>query len=503
MNNTTNRIFRTAGVAAAVAVLSLAGGYLGARLAATDAPVAIGAVGELPESRAMPASFDTPEGADVSYAFQSRFRQVAADTLPVVVEVNTLNTVTQRVPANPFSFLFGESPKQGERTREYQQRGLGSGVLVARDRDQVFVLTNNHVAGEADEIEVVLNDGRSYRAELVGSDELLDLALVSFSTDEEIPIARLGNAESLEIGDWVFAVGNPLGFQSSVTAGIVSAKERSVTPRSGMSGVTSYIQTDASINQGNSGGALVNLDGEVVGINTWIASRSGGSDGIGFAIPINIAQRAVADFIERGEVAYSWLGVMTGDAPEELRSDLGAANRQGAFVHGVYQDSPAERAGLAPGDLVVRIGTTTIESSADLVRTIAALPPGADTPIAVMRDGEERTLSVETSLRDTEGAPTARELWPGVSVLPVTDQLRQNLQLERDTNGVVVAGVTEGSVAAGSGLRRGDVIVAVNGSAVDSAAEFYAALRETEDELQFRVLRDGNTVILGFLRPVA
>ena len=352
MKHSLTSILRYGGLAVAVLALSVGGGFVGAGLAGSNESVTIGA-GSAPAQPASvsptPASMNvSTDSENVSRAFQDQFRTVAAATLPVVVEINTVSTVTREVPTNPFSFFFGQPGQKGPQEQQYQQRGLGSGVMVARDRDTVYVLTNNHVAGEADEIEVVLSDGRKYTGSLVGTDDLMDLALVSFQTQDDIPIAQLGDSSSLEIGDWVFAVGNPLGFQSSVTAGIVSAKERSVTPQSGISGITSYIQTDAAINQGNSGGALVNLEGQVVGINTWIASRSGGSDGIGFAIPINMAQRAITDFIERGEVAYSWLGVMTGDPSDALRTDLGAPDSGGAFVYGVYDNSPAAEGGIQP-----------------------------------------------------------------------------------------------------------------------------------------------------------
>ncbi len=470
----------------------------------TDSPSsqATPATSESVGATVTPAAMTVTGDVDVSHAFQERFRAVAASTLPVVVEINTVNTVTQTVPSNPFSFFFGQ-PDQGSRQREYQQRGLGSGVLVARDGDTVYVLTNNHVAGEADEIEIVLNDGRTYSGELVGTDELVDLALVAFETAEEVPIAQLGDSAGLEIGDWVlFAVGNPLGFESSVTAGIVSAKERAVSPQSGLSGVTSYIQTDASINQGNSGGALVNLDGEVVGINTWIASRSGGSDGIGFAIPISMAQRAVRDFLERGEVAYSWLGVTTGEPTDALRADLGAEGESGAIVFGVYEDSPAHDAGLLPGDIVVSVAGDEVTDGGDLVRAVAALPPGEDAAITVVRDGQSVTLHVETSVRDADAGSDRDRLWPGLAVHPITDEIRSRLDLSRRTDGVVVAAVTENTPAAGSGIRQGDVITAVNGSRVESASEFYSALADVDErEVQFRVLRGGNTVILGFVRP--
>jgi serine protease Do len=380
---------------------------------------------------------------------------------------------------------------------------MGSGVIVARDGSTVYVLTNHHVAGEAEEIDVVLHDDRTYDGTIVGSDELMDLALVSFQTDEEVPIAPLGDSDSLKPGDWVFAVGNPLGFQSTITAGIVSATARAAQAGTGMSGITDYIQTDAAINRGNSGGALVNLNGEVVGINTWIASQTGGSIGLGFAIPINNARRAITDFLTEGEVAYSWLGVQIGTLGEELAEALGIEEAGGAFVSGVYEDSPADQSGILPGDVIVGIGDREIDSSNTLVRTVANLEPGGENTFVILREGERITVDVRTGRRTAESG-TEAPVWPGISVTPLTDSIREQLELSRRANGVVIAGVASNSPASDSGLRPGDTVIAVNGESVGSLAEFYAELNATSsDEVQFRIIREGRQIILGFVRPNA
>lgn len=503
------KVVRIAVLSVLVVALSVGGGYLGSHLAsATPTTVVAQTTGHVDggSSYAMPAHMSTVEGdQDVSRAFQERFRQVAANTLPVVVELNVVSTVTQQVPANPFQFFFGpQGSQETPQERQYQQRGLGSGVMVGKNDDTVYVLTNNHVVGDADEIEVVLNDGRSYTGNLVGTDALTDLALVSFETSEDIPIATLGDSESLQIGDWVFAVGNPLGFQSTVTSGIVSAKERTAQPGSGMSGITSYIQTDAAINRGNSGGALVNLDGEVVGINTWIASQNGGSIGLGFAIPINIAKRAINDFIATGDVSYSWLGVLAGSVGGEIADELDISDRDGAFVFSVYLDSPAGKGGIQPGDLITRVGETAIVDANDLVRAIATLPPDEEVLMTVVRDGSERTVSITTSRRDQEAGNDATTLWPGLSVAPLNDDLRQRLSAPRSVQGVVVASVTTGTAAESSGLRQGDIITAINGDRIRDVTDFYGRLSNQEDEeLSFRIRRGERTLILGFVNPEA
>lgn len=501
-------IVKTVVAVALIGAVGFAGGIVGARFGGDSTTSLFRDTSDIVrvEPTARNVSFNDDETSTVARTFQEQFRRVSAATLPVVVEINVVNRVTRQVPQNPFEFFFGH-PNSEPEEREFESRGMGSGVIVGRDGDTVYVLTNNHVAGEADEIEVGLHDGRSFSAELVGSDDLIDLAMLSFTTEEEVPIATLGDSDSLRPGDWVFAVGNPLGFQSSITAGIVSATSRNANIQSGMSGVTDYIQTDAAINRGNSGGALVNLDGDVVGINTWIASTSGGNIGLGFAIPVNNARRAIEDFIREGEVTYSWLGVQVSTLDEEFAEEfLGDNSRyrgNGAFVSALYGDSPAARSGLQPGDLIVSIDSEEIEDSNDLVRTVATLEPGSRVPFGIVRDGEEITVTVRTGRRNDNSLAGA-DLWPGVSVAPLSERVREQLEIEERVDGALVTGVAQESKAQQSGLRRGDIIVAVNGASVETVADFYEVLRGVdEEEVQFRIIRDGQQLILGFVRPAA
>jgi serine protease Do len=496
-----NKILRFLGAGLLIATLSVGGGLLGSRLTNTNnsQTVTIGAQ----ETPSFPVSYADGTDSDITHEFQNRFRQVAGATLPVVVEINVATRVAQQVQANPFDFFFGRpNQQQPEEAPERLQRGMGSGVIVGHNGMTAYVLTNDHVAGDADEIEIVLYDGREFKGELVGTDPLMDIALLSFQTAEDLPVAALGSSSTLQPGDWVFAVGNPLGFESTVTAGIVSATARQAQSAN-MSGVTDYIQTDAAINRGNSGGALVNIDGEVVGINTWIASQTGGSIGLGFAIPIDNAKRAIADIIETGEVAYSWLGVTVGTVTDAMAETMGFEATSGAFVSGVYEGSPAEQSGLRPGDVITRIGETEIEDSATLVQTVASITPGDETEFALVRAGREMSLMVTTGRRSQESFQTAT-LWPGLSVLPITDEARDQLSLDRGTDGVIVAQVTPQSAAAQSGVRPGDTIISVNGRGVDSPATFYEQLGNANgDEIRFRVIREGRTLLLGFVRSAA
>ena len=498
MNTNIHKIIRFSVATVLIAALSLGGGILGSRITQNNTPTET-----VFQDSVQPASVTTLPSGDsdaVARAFQEKFRDIAATTLPEVVEVNVTSTVTQPAFSSPFDFFFGK-PGGKPQEREYQQRGLGSGVIVAKKGDTVYVLTNNHVAGEADKIDVVLSDKRNFTAELVGADSMMDLALISFTAKEDIPVAVLGDSDSLAEGDWVFAVGNPLGFQSTITAGIVSATYRDAQPGSGMSGITSYIQTDAAINQGNSGGALVNLDGEVIGINTWIASQNGGNIGLGFAIPINDAKRAIMDFIDTGSVSYSWLGVQTGEPDTSLAADLGIEQKDGAFIYSVYSNSPAAKAGLRPGDVVTRIGDSEIADSNALVRNVASLPVGKSTDFTVLRDGNSVELSVKTEKREENSGSDVSALWPGINIAPLTDDIRNQLSLKKKDEGIVIAAIAPDSIAGGSGLQQGDLVISINSEKVENARDFYRGLNAPSDEIQFRILRSGRELTIGFTKP--
>lgn len=511
MKRPLHSIIRTGIIAALIGAVGFTGGVIGSRFGSnTDNIARINPTLPLDQSdhQAQHVLYTDEETSTVARTFQEQFRRVSAETLPVVVEINVVNRVTRSVQPNPFEFFFGQ-PNTQPQEREFESRGMGSGVIVGRDGDTVYVLTNNHVAGEADEIQIGLYDGQTFKAELVGGDELIDLAMLAFETDQEVPIARLGDSTTLQTGDWVFAVGNPLGYQSSITAGIVSATARTPDARSGISGITDYIQTDAAINRGNSGGALVNLDGEVVGINTWIASTSGGNIGLGFAIPVNNARRAIEDFIRDGEVAYSWLGVQVSTIDSEYITEFvgdeytAQYGNEGAFISAIYDRSPAASSGLQPGDFVLKVDGNRITDSNDLVRTIANLEPGSSVPFEVLRNGEVTKITVRTGRRNDDSLSDST-LWPGVFVSPINEEVRERLEIERSVDGVVISDVVSDSRAQKSGLRRGDLIVAVNGTRVGSVSDFYTVLGKVDDEeIQFRVLRDGQELILGFIRPVA
>jgi Do/DeqQ family serine protease len=438
---------------------------------------------------------------------QNSFRSVARKALPVVVEIKVVEVVTQQVPQGrgwPWDFLFPEQQNGPNGTdapeeREYRNQGLGSGVIVRSDGDTHYVLTNEHVAGKADEIMVVLNDGREFPAKLVGGDERMDLAMVSFEAEGEIPIADLGDSDELQIGDWVIAVGSPFGFVSSVTAGIVSAKGRSGPQNN----ISDFIQTDAAINQGNSGGALVNIYGEVVGINTWIAAPTGGNVGLGFSIPINNAKRAIDDFINKGEIQYGWLGVTVTDIFPGMADSLKIQNRSGAFIHNVYIGSPAEKGGIRPGDFVFSIDKRPVRNRDDLVRMVGELPAGARVDFSLVRNGNELTVTVEIGKRENSEAIAGRMnmLWPGLTVVPIDDEVRSRLELDRKIDGVVAAGVDRGTKAYIAGLRPYDVIFRINDTDIETVADFYKAINEPNvKEYKINYVREGSEFFAGIVR---
>ncbi len=443
---------------------------------------------------------------DVAAAYQQSFRDVASETLPVVVEVNVVNVVKTQALPDAFNFFFGNQDQnnQNSQPREYRQQGLGSGVIVRHDGSKGYILTNHHVVNGADEIQVTLYDGREYDAELVGSDPRRDLALIKIETREDLPVAVLGDSDDLYVGDWVFAVGNPMGFESTFTAGIVSAVGRESDEIIQGGSFTDYIQTDAAINPGNSGGALVNLKGEVIGVNSWIATQSGGSQGLGFAIPINNAKKAINDFIESGSVTYGWLGVNVRDISDDSKDSLDLKGIDGAFINDVFINSPAEDGGLLPGDFITKVNNREVSNRNDLVKIIGNLEPDRWTTFELYRDGKKQNVSLKIGRRDDEkniADDGSINVWPGLTVVEATDEVRQSLNLDTNKGSVVVANVTKGSPAETAGLRPGDIILRVDNDRIKDLGEFYSKMNDSEDsEVMLRVYRGNREAIIGIVK---
>ncbi len=441
------------------------------------------------------------ESLKVIEALQNSFNSISEGVLPSVVEIDVTEktTVTQMNPFDDLPFWFfgnpnGESDKKG-RTREYEQKGLGSGVIVKRTGNTVYVLTNNHVAGKATKITVNLNDGQKFDAKLVGADERSDIALVSFEAkkDSNIVVAALGDSDNVKVGDIVLAMGAPLGYSQSVTQGIVSA-----TGRSGdqIGNMNDFIQTDAAINQGNSGGPLVNIYGEVIGINTWIASSSGGSQGLGFSLPINSLKKSIEDFISSGKITYGWLGVSLLDVKDEYKKELGVEGKNGALASQIFLDSPGHKGGMQAGDFIIEVNGKAIKNQTELMREVGYLPAGKNASFKVIRNGKTVDLTVKIEERTEKVTNDNSKLWPGFIASPLTDDVKKELNIENSkVKGVVVMNVLEKSPAAAMRIQNGDIITAVNDRKVSNIQEFYDALNiNSKREIWFDVYNDGHTL---------
>ena len=438
-------------------------------------------------------------------SMQTVFNSIAEKVLPSVVEINTISIrsqSTQSFNGIPWEFFFGPRDVQPNQEREYRTEGLGSGIIVRYIDGTYYVITNNHVVEGANEISITTKDGKEYPAELVGSDERKDLALVSFKTTDYYPLAVLGDSDTALVGHWAVAIGNPLGqqFSFSVTQGIISAVGRTGGPGGT---INDFIQTDAAINQGNSGGPLINIRGEVIGINTWIASNnSGGNVGLGFAIPINNVKRTVDEFIETGSISYGWLGVSLLEPGRDIIADLGLENIRGALATQVFLGSPAANGGIRPGDYITHVNGREARNVTSLQNLVGELRAGESAVFTVVRDRQSIDIRVRIEARTDQVASDNRRLWPGASVVPLTDQLRQSLNLDRNANGLVVTQITLGSPADVMGLRQGDRIISVNGEAIIDIAAFYRLLRERiSSELWFGIIRGESTTETLRYRP--
>ena len=422
---------------------------------------------------------------DLSLAFE----HVAETINPAVVSVRSARRanagrLTRTLPSPfrsmPFEDLFGDDWSQLHRPQERSfgrvEEGLGTGVILDEDG---YIVTNNHVIKNADEVTVTLWDETSHTASIVGVDPKTDLAVLKIEAEELTP-AILGDDSNLRVGHWVAAVGNPFGLSSTMTAGIVSAVGRS---RVGLADYEDFIQTDAAINPGNSGGPLVNLAGEVVGINTAIFSRSGGYMGIGFAIPVSMVRNIADSLIEHGRVYRGFLGVMIQNLDKNLAASFGHESSTGALVSEVNPGSPAEEAGLVPGDIITLVDGKAIEDVDTLRHQVASITPGTETRLVFIRDGEEQEVGITIGQLESEPSFTVRNgkvKSIGMSLETVTPELARRLNMRRDTQGVLVTSVEPFGAAARGGVRLNDVILAVQGEPVANVAEFERVARDSD-----------------------
>jgi len=457
---------------------------------------------DLPRRKRSSAAVLTPVGLSLALALvlgapapvsaargPGEISDVADQVVDAVVNISATTTEQVRglkAPGDsqntPFDDLFddffnrkrqgqGDVPPQPPRMRK--SNSLGSGFVI--DPSGV-VVTNNHVVGEASDIEVIFTDGSKLKAEVVGKDAKIDLAVLRVKPDKPLKAVKFGDSEKMRIGQWVMAVGNPFGLGGSVTAGIISARHRNIDSGS----YDDYLQTDAAINRGNSGGPLFNLDGEVIGINTAILSPTGGSIGIGFAIPSNLARPVLDQLAQFGEVRRGWLGVQIQNVDESIAETLGLGKARGALVAGVDDRGPAKPAGIKKGDVIVKFNGDEVKESRDLPRMVAATPVGKLVEVVVIRDGKETPVNVTlgrlqddkvAALTPLQNDTTALKKALGLDLSPLTDDLRRRYSIKDGVKGAVITGVDPNSTAADKRLQPGDVIVEIGQQPVSSPSD--------------------------------
>lgn len=425
---------------------------------------------------------------------------LAESLLDAVVNISTAQNVTAQrsvplpqVPeGSPFQEFFDEffNRQNRDNSRPRRVQSLGSGFVI--DGEEGIIITNNHVIEGADEITANFNDGSKLAAEVIGRDSKTDIAVLKVKPVSPLKAVSFGDSESLRVGEWVMAIGNPFGLGGTVTTGIVSARNRNIN--SGP--YDNYIQTDASINRGNSGGPLFNRNGEVIGINTAIISPSGGSIGIGFAIPSETATKVIAQLREFGETRRGWLGVRIQEVTDEIAESLGMDKAEGALIAGITEGGPAEDAGFEAGDVVLEFNGARVPAMHDLPRMVADTPVGEEVSVVVLRKGEEVTLKVTLGrLEEADASATADSTAPsdkapadetptvlGMTLSSLTEELRTQYSIAADVKGVVVTAVEDGSGAAEKRIAAGDVIVEVAQEAVSSPADIIARVDALKGE---------------------
>jgi serine protease Do len=436
------------------------------------------------------------------------FVEIAKKQNPAVVNISTKTKRRARPPRPPRDPRApgGQDPFQdfydkffGDRDKK-PRSGMGSGFIIDKEG---HILTNNHVIDGADEIVVLIEEGgngeKEYSAKLIGTDSKTDIALIKLIPKEggkkSFPTLSLGNSDKLEVGEWVVAIGNPFGLSHTVTVGVVSAKERNI----GSGPYDEFIQTDASINPGNSGGPLMNIKGEVIGINTAIISgNSGGNVGIGFAIPINIAKGILNDLKEKGTVTRGWLGVMIQKITPDLAESFNLDRTEGALVGDVIPNSPAEKAGIKRGDVIVKFDQDEVKTMESLPKIVGSTTPGKAVKVEVIRDGKKKVLDVTIAILKDEKIKVAALNPIGIQVQDITPDIAQSLKLG-NVEGVLVSDVTPGEPGGEAGLKRGDIISEVNRNKVQNTGDYnrVASKLKSGDTALMLVKRGGTTIYIA------
>jgi len=428
---------------------------------------------------------------------------IVAEVKPAVVTVSTERVLSVNVSpfaSNPFfDFFFGPQNGQQPEEREYHQEGLGSGVIVSSDG---YILTNNHVIDEADSIYVRLYDDRRLLAKVIGADPKTDVAVLRIKADN-LPFINIGNSDSIQVGEIVLAIGSPMSenLAYTVTQGIISAKGRSNV---GLTYYEDFIQTDAAINPGNSGGPLIDLDGRLIGINTAIISRSGGNMGLGFSVPSNLALHVMNSLIKEGRVVRGWLGVNIQNINDQIGRALGLNEIYGALVGDVLHDSPAEKAGLKSGDVILDINGEKVQNASQLSNRISSMAPGTTITLTVMRDSQKIDITAKLAEMPSEIAGSSgskintQQL--GFSVKTFDKGLADKYGIEQWMKGVVVTSIDTGSRAYQAGLREGDLILQVDRQDVQTSQKFATLVKDKKkgDTILLKINRQGSGFFIAF-----
>lgn len=445
----------------------------------------------------------------VSFSYASVLDELSRDVANIAEKVSpSVVTITAEKVLkrnNPFGqwhedlFFFGPPNQGGD--REIRSEVLGSGVIVSEG----IIITNNHVVEKAENITVHLNDRREFSAELLGTDPKSDIAILKIEADD-LPVIDIGDSEKLQVGEFVIAIGSPFSdnLNTSVTLGIVSALGRSSV---GLIDYENFIQTDAAINPGNSGGALINSNGELVGINTAIASRSGGSQGIGFAIPVNLARRNMQDIIEEGRVIRAWIGVQIQELDQAIANSLGLDRAKGALIGEVVEDSPGEKAELQTMDVILEVNGESIATASDLRLNISTRRPGDKVKLTVFRNGRKEKINVrleefpEQTERRVAEDEKSNDL--GISIKNLTDDIRNSYRIDDDVNGVIITDVDRNSEAAKKGLIRGMVIMKIGENEIKNRQDYRKAIGhfDSGDSILLFVSFRGNNRFVGLTLP--
>jgi len=439
------------------------------------------------------------EAVDVLSRTNQAMAELVSSVTPSIVNISSTKTVKTHGFQSPFlndpffRRFFREEFGHFNQPREYKQSGLGSGVIVNKEG---YILTNNHVIKDADEIIVRLSDKREFKGKVIGTDPKTDLAVIRID-DGDLPVIKIGDSDTLKVGETVIAIGNPYGLSQTVTSGIVSAKGRANV---GIAEYEDFIQTDAPINPGNSGGALVNIRGELVGINTAIFSTSGGYQGIGFAIPTNMAKSVMKSLIKEGKVIRGWLGVSIQPVSEDIAEHFNLKEQKGALIAEVVKDSPAEKGGIERGDVIVRYDGKDVDDPDHLKNMVAATLPDSKVETVVFRNGKEKTILVKigelpSDIKIASGAYAYDNVLDGVSVQNITPDLRKSLNIPQRVSGVIVNSVDIDSAAAGA-LKKEDIIMEINRKNIKSTDDYRKVVAKigSDDGVLLLLYRNGATI---------